>query len=111
LADGSIDSVVITWSLCSIEQPETTLVEVRRVLKEDGQLIFAEHGLAPDAAVRSWQNRLTPVWKRLAGGCHLNRKMDDLIRAAGFSVTGLETLYIPGPRLATYMYIGTGRRA
>jgi ubiquinone/menaquinone biosynthesis C-methylase UbiE len=107
----SVDSVVVTWSLCSIPNPETALQEMRRVLKPDGRLIFIEHGLSPDASVQSWQNRLTPIWRRLAGGCHLNRKMDELIRSAGFSIATLETRYIPGPRPVTYMYVGTGKRS
>lgn len=110
LPDNSIDTAVVTWSLCSIPNPLPTLREARRVLKEDGRLIFAEHGLSPDIAVQSWQNRLTPLWRVLAGGCHLNRKMDDLIRSAGFSIVKLETAYIPGPRPATYMYVGVGTR-
>lgn len=111
LGDVSVDTVVVTWSLCSIPNPRITLREMRRVLKPDGRLIFIEHGLSPDARVQSWQNRLTPIWRRLAGGCHLNRKMDELIRSSGFSIATLETRYIPGPRLVTYTYVGTGRRA
>ena len=111
LGDVSIDTVVVTWSLCSIPTPMTALHEMRRVLKPEGRLIFVEHGLSPDARVQSWQNRLTPIWRRLAGGCHLNRKMDELIRSAGFSILTLETRYIPGPRLVTYTYVGTGRRS
>jgi ubiquinone/menaquinone biosynthesis C-methylase UbiE len=110
LADGSVDTVVITWSLCSIAEPSRALKEMRRVLRPGGRLIFVEHGLSPHAGVRSWQNRLTPIWRRLAGGCHLNRKMDDLIRDAGFSIDELQTGYIPGPRPLTYTYEGTGRR-
>ena len=110
LADQSVDTVVVTWSLCSIPNPAATLREMRRVMKADGRLIFAEHGLSPDARVQSWQNRLTPMWRRLAGGYHLNRKIDDEIRAAGFSIATLETRYIPGPRVATFMYVGTGTR-
>ena len=111
LGDVSVDTVVVTWSLCSIPNPVITLREMRRVLKPDGRLIFIEHGLSPDARVQSWQNRLTPIWRRLAGGCHLNRKMDELIRSSGFSIETLETRYIPGPRPVTYTYVGTGRRS
>jgi ubiquinone/menaquinone biosynthesis C-methylase UbiE len=106
LSDATVDTVVITWSLCSIRNPETALREISRVLRPGGSLFFVEHGLAPDAGVQTWQNRLTPMWRRLAGGCHLNRKMDDLIRAAGFTVTELRTGYLPGPKFATYMYEG-----
>ncbi len=89
LADASIDTVVVTWSLCSIADAADALREMRRVLKPGGTLIFVEHGLAPDAGVRTWQNRLTPFWRPLAGGCHLNRKMDDLVRGAGIYDRGL----------------------
>lgn len=108
LPDRSIDTVVVTWSLCSIPNPAAALSEMRRVLRPDGALIFVEHGLSPDAKVRSWQNRLTPLWRRVAGGCHLNRNMDDLIRSAGFSIATLDTEYIPGPRPMTYTYVGVG---
>lgn len=108
LPDRSVDTVVVTWSLCSIPNPAAALDEMRRVLRPEGALIFVEHGLSPDARVRTWQNRLTPLWHRLAGGCHLNRKMDDLIRNAGFSIAKLETEYIPGPRPMTYTYVGVG---
>jgi ubiquinone/menaquinone biosynthesis C-methylase UbiE len=105
LADGAADTVVMTWSLCSVGDPARALRELRRLLKPAGVLIFVEHGLAPDAGVRTWQNRLTPAWRRV-GGCHLNRKIDDLIRSAGFTIAGLHAGYIPGPRVATFMYEG-----
>ena len=110
LGDRSVDTAVVTWSLCSIADPAATLREVRRVLTPGGALIFVEHGLAPDAGVRKWQNRLTPIWRHVAGGCHLNRKVDDLIRQAGFEMTEISTDYIPGPRLSTYMYSGRARK-
>lgn len=111
LADASVDTVVVTWSLCSIGSPAAALGEMRRVLKPDGTLIFIEHGLAPDAGVRKWQNRLTPVWRRLGGGCHLNRKMDDLVRGAGFTIADLRTEYVPGPRPLTFIYEGRARKS
>jgi ubiquinone/menaquinone biosynthesis C-methylase UbiE len=110
LPDCSVDTVVVTWSLCSMKDPAAALGEMRRVLRPEGRLIFIEHGLSPDARVRSWQNRLTPVWRRFAGGCHLNRKIDDVIRSAGFSIAALHEAYIPGPRPLTYTYAGTGTR-
>jgi SAM-dependent methyltransferase len=106
LADASIDTVVVTWTLCSIANAPTALQEMKRVLKAGGRLIFLEHGRAPDPGVAVWQDRLTPVWRRVAGGCHLNRRVDELITAAGFRITELKTCYLPGPRPMTYTYLG-----
>ncbi len=109
LDDNSFDTVLTTWSLCSVGDPIQVLREARRVLRPNGQLLFAEHGQAPDAGVRWWQDRLTPTWKRIAGGCHLNRCIDGLIAAAGFRLDGLQTGYLPGPKPMTFMYEGRGR--
>ena len=106
----SIDTVVITWSLCSIHDPAAALSEMRRVLRPGGALIFVEHGLSSDPHVRKWQNRLTPFWRPCAGGCHLNRKIDDLVRDAGFAINDLRCEYVPGPRPLTFMYGGTARK-
>lgn len=107
LEDGSVDSVVITWTLCSVAEPARVLAEARRVLPPGGALIFVEHGCAPEARVRRWQDRLTPLWRKLAGGCHLNRPIDRLIAEAGFRIADLETGYlVKGPRIATYHYLG-----
>jgi len=106
LPDSSIDTVVMTWSLCSIPNPAAALQQVRRVLKPDGRLIFVEHGRSPDHRVIVWQDRLTPIWKRIGGGCHLNRKIDDVIRAAGFQITHEKNFYLRGPRAMTYTYQG-----
>ena len=92
--------------MCSIPDLARALAEVRRVLKPSGRLLFVEHGRAPDGSVAKWQDRLTPIWKRLAGGCHLDRKIDQLVEDAGFTTTSLKCEYIPGPRIATYMYEG-----
>ncbi|HEV8130043.1 MAG TPA: class I SAM-dependent methyltransferase [Acidobacteriota bacterium] len=102
----SIDTVVTTWTLCSIPQVERALQQIKRVLKPDGQLIFVEHGLAPDPGVVAWQNRITPIWRRMGGGCHLNRKIDELIERANFEIRELTTSYLPGPRPMTYTYQG-----
>ena len=106
LPDASIDTVVITWTLCSIPDTSKALQQMYRVLKKHGRLIFVEHGRAPDPSVARWQERLTPLWKRMTGGCHLDRKVDDLLRAAGFRITELTKSYLPGPRPMTYTYQG-----
>src|SRR5438552_393522 len=91
IGDSTIDTVVVTWSLCSIPNPASALEQMKRVLKTSGRLMFVEHGRAPDHRVVVWQDRLTPVWKRIGGGCHLNRKIDELIKAAGFQISELKT--------------------
>lgn len=106
LSNASVDTVVLTWTLCSIPNASTALQQMKRVLKTDGRLIFLEHGRAPDRGVVAWQDRLTPVWKRVSGGCHLNRKIDELIEAAGFRISELRTCYLAGPRPMTYTYQG-----
>lgn len=103
---ASFDTVVSTFTLCTIPDAVSALREMRRVLKPQGQLLFCEHGRAPDASVRRWQDRLTPLWKPLAGGCHLNRDIPALLAAGGFSVQRLEHSYLPGPRPMTYVYRG-----
>jgi len=110
LSDQSIDTVVITWTLCSIADPPSALRQMKRVLKPSGLLIFVEHGRAPDPKVSTWQDRITPVWKRIGGGCHLNRNIDVLLKDAGFKIEELETNYLPGPRPMTYTYQGFARR-
>ncbi len=109
LGDGSIDTVVTTWTLCSIPEPRLALVEMKRLLRPEGQLIFIEHGLAPDPRVIAWQERLNPVWRRIAGGCHLNRNIDRLILDAGFKLTEREHGYGIGPRPMAYLYRGVAR--
>ena len=101
-----MDTVVLTWTLCSIPNAPNALREMKRVLKPGGRLIFLEHGRAADSGVAAWQDRLTPVWKRFTGGCHLNRKIDELITRAGFHITELTACYIPGPRPMSYTYQG-----
>ena len=110
LSDSTIDTVVMTWTLCSIIGPLAALREMRRVLKPGGKLLFVEHGLSPEPGIERWQHRLTPIWCHLAGGCHLDRKVDDLIRSAGFDLTDLRTEYASGPRPMTYMYLGRAGR-
>lgn len=105
----SVDTLVSTWSLCSIAGIDQALSEMRRVLKPDGRLIFVEHGLAPDAGIRRWQHRLNPLWGRVGGGCHLNRPIDRLIENAGFEMETLGCEYAKGPKFLTYFYRGIAR--
>lgn len=109
LADSSIDTVVVTWTLCSIPNPMLALQQMRRALKASGRMIYIEHGRSADSGVRVWQDWITPAWKRIGGGCHLNRKVDDLIKAAGFEISEQKTFYLPGPRPMTYTYQGIAR--
>lgn len=106
LADASVDTAVFTFTLCTIPDPLKALREARRVLKPSGELLFAEHGLAPEAGVQRWQQRLNPLWRRVAGGCNLDRRIDELIATAGFRFSGLEKEYAKGPRPMSYIYIG-----
>ncbi len=110
LDDKSVDTVVTTWTLCTIPNAVAALAEVRRVLKPNGRLLFVEHGLAPDQGVRWWQDRLTPAWKRIAGGCHLNRPIQSMIVSAGFRMDRLEMGYMPGPKPLAFMYEGSASR-
>jgi len=109
LPEASVDTAVLTWTICSIPNATEALRQIKRALRPNGQLIFLEHGRAPDRGVSAWQDRLTPIWKRIAGGCHLNRKIDDLIKSAGFQVAEFTTSYLPGPRPMTYTYQGLAR--
>jgi ubiquinone/menaquinone biosynthesis C-methylase UbiE len=102
----TFDTAVMTWTLCSIGDPAAALREIRRVLVPTGRLLFVEHGRAPDAGVRAWQDRLTPGWRRLAGGCRLNREIDRLIAGAGFRIADLAQAYGAGPRPFSYLYKG-----
>jgi ubiquinone/menaquinone biosynthesis C-methylase UbiE len=107
----SIDTVVTTWALCTIPDASRALAEMRRVLKVGGTLVFVEHGRAPEPGVARWQDRLDPLWSRLAGGCHLNRKMDDLLTQAGFRIETLKNPRLPGPPTHTFLYQGRARPA
>jgi ubiquinone/menaquinone biosynthesis C-methylase UbiE len=100
------DTVVSTWTLCSVADPDRALREAGRVLKPEGRLLFVEHGRSPDGRVRAWQDRLTPAWSRLAGGCHLNRSIASLVAGAGFRIVEIELGYGGGPRPAAYLYRG-----
>lgn len=107
LPAASVDTVLVTYSLCTIPDAVSALEGARKVLKPGGRLLFCEHGLSPDADVARWQRRIEPVWRPLAGGCHLTRDIPALIGAAGFRIEGLETMYLPrSPRWAGYNYWG-----
>jgi SAM-dependent methyltransferase len=105
-ADHSFDTVVTTWTLCTISDVSRALLEIRRVLRPTGSLLFVEHGRAPELRVARWQDRLDPLWSRLAGGCHLNRSIDRIILGAGFHLQLLQHSRVPGPRTHTFLYEG-----
>ena len=109
LERGSVDTVLVTFTLCSIEDALTALEGMRRVLKPGGKLLYCEHGAAPDESVRRWQDRLNPGWKRFSGGCNMNRDIPSLIESSGFRITADERMYIPGVRILSYNYWGTAK--
>jgi ubiquinone/menaquinone biosynthesis C-methylase UbiE len=108
--DGSVDHVLVTWTLCTIPDPDRALAETRRVLREGGSVHFVEHGRSPDVRVARWQDRLTPIQRRLFGGCHLNRPIDQLLIEAGFRMTRLENYYVRGPKPYGYMFEGVATK-
>lgn len=103
---GSFDSAIVTYSLCSMDEPARALAEVRRVLRPGAELVFVEHGLAPDAGTRWWQRRLSPIWRRIAGGCRLDRDLPALLRDAGFAVDELTAGYSGTVRVMSYTFQG-----
>jgi ubiquinone/menaquinone biosynthesis C-methylase UbiE len=109
-ASSSFDTVVVTWTLCSVSDVSAALAEMRRVLKGGGRLLFAEHGWSPERPVQRWQTRLTPLWKRIAGGCHLDRPVRQLVEDAGFVIVHIDNHYLAGPKPLTYMYEGAAVR-
>lgn len=106
LPDASIDAVVSTWTLCTIPDVDRALREMRRVLRPGGAFRFVEHGRSPEARIARWQDRLTPLQKRLAGGCHLNRPIDRLIEGAGFRLDRIDQFYVRGPKVVMSLYAG-----
>ena len=109
LESNSVDTVLVTFTLCSIDDAVTALEGMRRVLKPGGKLLFAEHGAAPDASVRRWQDRLNPTWKRFSGGCNMNRDIPRLIESGGFRITSDERMYVPGAKILSYNYWGAAK--
>lgn len=107
LEDGSVDTVVLTYTLCTIPDWKTALQQMRRVLKPGAKLLFCEHGEAPDSNVQRWQERLNPIWGKIGGGCHLNRPIPRFLEEGGFTIEKMDSMYIPGPRFASFNYWGT----
>lgn len=111
LESSSVDTILTTYTLCTIPDTQLALHQMARVLRPGGELIFCEHGAAPDASVRRWQDWIDPIWRRVGGGCRLNRAIPQLIREGGFKIKGIETMYLPGWRPASFNYWGTATHA
>ena len=109
LEADSVDTVLVTYTLCTIPDVIAALEGMRRVLKTGGRLLYCEHGIAPDADVRRWQDRLNGTWSRFSGGCNINRDIPELIERGGFEITNDERMYIPGLRILTYNYWGSAK--
>lgn len=107
--NNSFDTIVFTYTLCSIPNMNAAFAEIRRVLKPNGKVIFCEHGKAPDKSIRKWQNLINPVWKMLGGGCNLNRDIPGIIQNNGLKITQMNTMYIPGWKPASFNYWGTAK--
>lgn len=109
MESNSVDSVVVTYSLCTIPDPVKALLEMKRIVKPGGLIHFSEHGMAPDANVRKWQSRIDPLWKKIAGGCHSSRNIPDYFRRADLKIENLQQMYIPGPKALSYNYWGVAK--
>lgn len=109
LEKNTADSVVVTYSLCTIHDPVKALHEMKRILKPGGKILFSEHGKAPEESIHRWQNRIDPIWKKIAGGCHSGRNIPDLFKQADLSFDDLQEMYIPGPKVLGYNYWGVAR--
>lgn len=111
LEDNSVDTVVLTYTLCTIPDWQLALQQMRRVLKPGGSLVFCEHGEAPDESVRRWQERINPLWGKIAGGCHLNRPIPRYLEEGGFKINTIDSAYIPGPKIVSFEYWGVASQA
>jgi ubiquinone/menaquinone biosynthesis C-methylase UbiE len=111
LEEDSVDTVLVTYTLCTIPDAIAALEGMRRVLKPGGRLLYCEHGVAPDENVRRWQDRLNPTWSKFTGGCNMNRDILDMIAKSGFEITNDEQMYIPGARMLSYNFWGSARTA
>ena len=111
LPDKSIDNVLITYTMCTIPDVAISNSEIMRILKDDGKLLFCEHGLAPDKNIAKWQKRINPLWSKIAGGCNLNKDIPSLISSSGFKILNMEEMYLPGtPKFAGYNYWGVAKK-
>tara|TARA_R110002072_G_scaffold90500_3_gene202398 strand:- start:28395 stop:29030 length:636 start_codon:yes stop_codon:yes gene_type:complete len=111
LEDDSVDTILLTFCLCTIGDTTKALKEMHRVLKQDGKLLFAEHGLSSDINIAKWQNKITPGWKKMAGGCHLNRTIDQLISDANFNINSIDRFYQHRiPKIAGFIYLGEAQK-
>jgi len=107
LASNTIDTILLTYTLCSIPEPYIALKEIMRVMKSDGRILFCEHGIAPDDVVQKWQNRINPLWGKLFGGCNINRDIPNILKKGGFTINSLEKMYLPStPKIVGYNYWG-----
>ena len=107
LPSNSIDTILLTYTLCSIPEPDIALKEIMRVMKSDGGILFCEHGIAPDDVVQKWQNRINPLWGKLFGGCNINRDIPNILKKGGFTINSLEKMYLPStPKIVGYNYWG-----
>ena len=110
LPDNKVDTVILTYTMCTIPDVDLANEEIKRVLKPEGKLIFCEHGISPDENVYKWQKRINPIWKRIAGGCNLHRNIPEIIENSGFNIEEIDTMYLPStPRFAGYNYWGFAR--
>ncbi len=111
MENNSVDTIVCTWTLCSIPNPYRAVAEMRRVLRPQGKMIFVEHGRSDEAHIAKWQRRVEPLWKKIGGGCHLTRRADELLADGGFKILHKETGYEDGPKIAAFMIHGIAQTA